>query len=169
MYRPLFSIFLSNTLEIILLCLFHHTIGDLLCSDTFSCGGEITENEAIWCHGSSSCNSASSLVADGYDINCGGSYSCSNTSNKLLANNGYLKCYGFQSCSDSNIETGKQIHCDGQNACFNTSITQNTYDGYKKSLQCDGDRSCAPTESPSTVHQQMKQLKKNCGFIIKKK
>ena len=93
-------------------------------------------DSSIYCEGSFSCYQALINITDtsgddnldyNNDVLCHGLLSCD--SSNIVNDNGYIYCYGEQSCSNATLTTTYsgsfpgRVYCDGDNSCSNSIIT----------------------------------------------
>lgn len=151
----------------IILTLLSRQTSSINCRDSYSCARHALNathaGNYIRCGGYKSCFESPSVInLVGGDIDCQGSYSCSNSALIEAGNYDYLSniaCVGLMSCANvTNISLlyGGNVDCIGEQSCINSKMRTLTSDNINLSnkVNCFAHLSCANSDiiitSPNT-------------------
>ena len=85
--------------------------------------GNDCKSDNIICSGSESCDHANSLTGKNL-VECSGRFSCTKTDSIMVTDEtvGKVECTGSNSCSQTKIESYKDIKCGGRRSCASSEI-----------------------------------------------
>lgn len=147
MFNLLRGVISGFFISLTLLRLFHTSNGqDTVCNETSECTSTIsTTSGNINCYGYKACEGiVLDLYGNNYDIYCSSWRSC-NTGYILSNNLGDIFCEGPESCRDVSLyiraySSSSVIDCSGVNSCTNSQISRGN------ELHCSGTESCSTAD-----------------------